>query len=89
LPNGQGIETTGLPLSPAYQEGNFNVCPNHAACKDLCLGLTSGNYHKLGGGIDLKAIKGPRLNSLIKTLAFLHNPQAFAIADFCQHQDLF
>ena len=79
LEDGRGVETTGLPLSPAYQEGNFNLCPNHQPCKDLCLGLTSGNYHKLGGGLDLSAMKGPRLNSLLKTLAFLHEPHNFAV----------
>ena len=79
LADGRGVETTGLPLYPAYQEGAFNVCPNHAACKDLCLGKTSGNYHKLGGGIDLSAFKGPRLNSLVKTLGFLHDPETFAV----------
>lgn len=79
LPDNRGIETTGLALAPAYQEGNFNTCPNHFACKDECLGKTSGNYFKLGGGQDLSAFKGPRLNSLLKTIAFLRDPEAFAV----------
>lgn len=79
LPDGRGIETTGLALSPAFQMGKFNTCPNHAACKDECLGKTSGNYFKVGGGMDLSAFKGPRLNSLNKTLAMINNPEAFAV----------
>lgn len=79
LPDGRGIETTGLALSPAYREGKFDTCPNHHSCKAECLGKTSGNYFKLGGGPDLEAFKGPRLNSLLKTQAFLRNPHAFAV----------
>lgn len=79
MPDGRSVETTGLSFSPAYQEGNFNMCPNHRACKALCLGLTSGGFHAYGGGEDITAIKGPRLWSLMKTLAFLHNPGAFAV----------
>ena len=79
LPDGRGIETTGLALSPAYQEKQFQTCPNHAACKAECLGKTSGNYFKLGGGQDLTEFKGPRLNSLLKTQAFLRDPHSFAV----------
>ena len=79
LPDGRGVETTGLALSPAYQEKQFQTCPNHAACKAECLGKTSGNYFKLGGGEDLEAFKGPRLNSLRKTQAFLRDPHSFAV----------
>ena len=50
LPDGRGIETTGLALAPAYREGKFDTCPNHHSCKKECLGKTSGNYFKLGGG---------------------------------------
>jgi hypothetical protein len=86
LEDGRGVETTGLPLSPAYEEGNFNTCPNHHSCKEECLGKTSGNYFKLGGGPDLTAFKGPRLNSLMKTQAFLRDPHAFAIKLFDEIQ---
>ena len=79
LEDGRGVETTGLALAPAYQEGTFNTCPNHQSCKDVCLGKTSGNYYKLGGGSDLSEFKGPRLNSLRKTIAMLRNPHAFAV----------
>lgn len=79
LKDDRGVETTGLALSPAYEEGNFNTCPNHHSCKAECLGKTSGNYFKLGGGPNLEAFKGPRLNSLMKTQAFLRDPHAFAI----------
>lgn len=79
LPDGRGIETTGLALAPAYQEGKFSTCPNSASCKDECLGKTSGNYFKVGGGQDLTAFKGPRLNSLRKTVAMMREPEAFAV----------
>ena len=79
LPDGRGVETTGLALAPAYEEEGFTTCPNSASCKKECLGKTSGNYHKLGGGSDLSEFKGPRLNSLKKTQAFLHDPHSFAV----------
>jgi|GEM_PF-4561658 len=79
LPDGRGIETTGLALAPAYREGKFDTCPNHHSCKAECLGKTSGNYFKLGGGQDMAEFLGPRLNSLKKTHAFLHDPHNFAV----------
>ena len=79
LPDGRTIETTGLALAPSYQEGKFNTCPNSASCKDECLGKTSGKYFQLGGGTDLSAFEGPRLNSLMKTQAFLRDPHSFAV----------
>jgi hypothetical protein len=79
LPDGRGVETTGLALAPAYEEAGFNTCPNSASCKKECLGKTSGNYFKLGGGSNLDEFEGPRLNSLLKTQAFLHDPHAFAV----------
>jgi hypothetical protein len=79
IPDGRGVETTGLALAPSYEEKNFNTCPNAASCKDECLGKTSGNYFKVGGGQDLTAFKGPRLNSLNKTIAMLREPEAFAV----------
>ena len=79
LPDERGVETTGLALSPAYREGKFDTCPNSHSCKAECLGKTSGNYFKLGGGKDLEEFKGPRLNSLLKTHAFLHAPHDFAV----------
>jgi hypothetical protein len=82
MPDGRGVETTGLALSPAYQTGKFNTCPNSASCKAECLGKTSGNYFKLGGGTDLSEFKGPRLNSLNKTNAFVNEPESFAVKLF-------
>jgi len=84
--DGMGVETTGLALSPAFKMGNFQTCPNHASCKDECLGKTSGNYFKVGGGRDLDAFKGPRLNSLNKTIAMLQEPEAFAVRLFDEIQ---
>ena len=79
LPDGRGIETSGLALAPAYREGKFDTCPNHQSCKAECLGKTSGNYFKLGGGKDMEEFLGPRLNSLKKTHAFMHAPHDFAV----------
>lgn len=87
LPDGRGVETTGLALAPAYEQANFNTCPNHHACKAECLGKTSGNYFKLGGGTDLSEFKGPRLNSLLKTHAFLKDPHSFAVKLFDEIND--
>jgi hypothetical protein len=79
LEDGRGIEAAGLALAPSFEMSGFNTCPNSASCKDECLGKTSGNYFKVGGGKDLSAFKGPRLNSLNKTLGFLNEPEAFAV----------
>ena len=80
LPDGSGIETTGLTLSPAYRHGKkFNTCPNSLSCKEACLGKTSGGYFQYGGGADLEAMKGPRLVGLKKTQAMINEPKAFAI----------
>jgi hypothetical protein len=79
LPDGRGIEATGLSLAPAFQFGDFNTCPNHASCKDSCLGKTSGGNFMFGGGRDLDEMKGPRLAHLKNTLALIHDPAAFAV----------
>ena len=79
LPDGRTVENTGLALSPAYEEGKFQMCPNSASCAESCLGKTSGNYFKLGGGNDLDALKGPRLNSFNKTQALMNDPHSFAV----------
>jgi len=82
LPDGRGIETTGISMLPAYQEGKFNLCPNSGSCKDQCLGKTAGNFYAIGGGRDLDALKGPRLRAFNRTVAFLREPEAFAIRAF-------
>jgi hypothetical protein len=79
LPDGRGVETTGLALAPAYQEGKFTTCPNSASCKKECLGKFAGGYFYAGGGKDPDALKGPRLNSVRKTVAMLRDPEAFAV----------
>lgn len=79
LPDGSGIETTGLALSPAYEHGNFKVCPNSHSCRTSCLGKTSGGYFQFGGGSDLDTYKGPRLNGLNKTHGLIKDPKSFAI----------
>lgn len=77
--DGSGVETTGLSLSPAYEEGKFNTCPNSKSCKKECLGKTSGGNFRFGGGKDLEAMKGPRLTHYNKTQALLRNPKEFAV----------
>ena len=79
MPDGRGVETTSLALAPAYEEGKFNTCPNSPSCKKACLGDTSGNYHKLGGGKDHDVMLGPRLASYNRTQAFLRDPGSFAV----------
>jgi hypothetical protein len=79
IPDGRTVETTGLSLAPSYREGKFSTCPNSASCEKECLGKTSGNYFKLGGGKDLSEFKGPRLSSLRRTQAFLRNPGEFVV----------
>lgn len=77
MPDGRGVESYGLSLAPAFQMGKFNTCPNHASCKDSCLGKTSGGNFMFGGGKDLEAMKGPRLAHLKNTLAMTLDPKAF------------
>jgi len=70
LADGSGVETTGLSLSPAHEEGKFNTCPNSKSCSKTCLGKTSG------GNLRFKA---PSELAYKKTQAFLKNPEAFAV----------
>jgi len=70
LENGDGVETTGLSLSPAHEEGKFNTCPNSKSCSKTCLGKTSG------GNLRFKA---PSELAAKKTEAFLRNPKEFAV----------
>lgn len=79
MPDGRPIETTGLALSPAYQEGKFNTCPNSKSCSKECLGKTSGGNFMFGGGSDLEMVKGPRLTHYKRTQALLRNPKEFAV----------
>jgi hypothetical protein len=71
LPEGYGVETIGMALSPAHEHNKFKVCPNSAACRDDCLGVTSGNY--------ANASWWPRQNSKNRTQAFLSEPGALAV----------
>ena len=79
LPNGRGIETTGLSLSPAMKAGEMRLCSNFASCKEGCLGFTSGGNLQFGGGKDLTAVKGPRLAHHTRSMAMMNEPEAFAI----------
>ena len=79
MPDGRGIVTKGLALSPAYEEEGFSTCPNSKSCKSSCLGKTSGGYFFAGGGMDLDKLIGPRMMAFKKTQAFLRNPKEFAI----------
>jgi hypothetical protein len=73
LPDGRGVDTVGVPLSPATEHGSLKICPNSGSCKDVCLGKTSGNY---GASYE---VNWPRINSARKTNAMLHDPEAFAV----------
>ena len=79
LPDGRGVENSGLALSPAFKEGKFTTCPNSASCAEDCLGKTSGGYFQFGGGKDLTKMIGPRLESFKRTQAFMRDPENFAI----------
>lgn len=79
LPDGRGVETIGLALSPAYKEEGFESCVRYASCKDSCLGKTSGGNFIYGGGKDMSAVKGPRLKQFKRTQAFLRDPGAFGV----------
>ena len=79
MPDGRNIDNIGLALAPAFKVGKFTTCPNSKSCAGVCLGKTSGGYFFMGGGADLSAMKGPRLESLKKTLAMIHEPEAFAV----------
>lgn len=79
LPDGRGVEFTGLSLAPAYKEGKFSMCPNATNCVGPCLGKGSGGNAMFGGGRDNSAFKGPRLDYLNRTNAMLADPEAFAI----------
>ena len=78
LPDGRGVVTTGLSLSPAHEEGKFNTCPNSKSCAKQCLGKTANGNYIYGGGADLEAMLGPRLAHYKKTQALLRDPEAFA-----------
>jgi len=73
LPEGVGVETTGLALRPAARKGKFKVCPNSAICEKPCLGETSGNY---GAAYEPN---WPKINGQNRTNAFLSDPEAFAV----------
>lgn len=79
LPDGRGVENSGLSLSPAYKEGKFTTCPNSASCSQECLGKTAGGYFQYGGGKDLEKIVGPRFETFRRTQAFMRDPENFAI----------
>lgn len=80
LPDGSGIEMTGLTLAPAYQHGKWTTCPNSESCKKTCLGKTSGGWFRYGGGrAGLEMYKGPKVRYLKTTHALISNPEAFAI----------
>lgn len=80
IPDGSGVETVGLTLAPAYQQGKFNTCPNSASCRETCLGKTSGGYFQYGGGVaGLHDYLGPKLAYLKRTHALLNDPKAFAV----------
>jgi hypothetical protein len=73
LPNGQGIETTGMALAPSSEMRGFKTCPNSASCRDACLGFKAGQYYQ--GGVD----GGPQTASRKRTMALLDHPDAYGV----------
>jgi hypothetical protein len=73
MPDGTGVETTGLALSPAFKEGDFRGCPNSPSCKKVCLGKQSGKYRQLGPE------GAPQQNTHKRTEAFMTDPKAVAV----------
>ena len=73
LPNGQGIETTGMALAPSSETRGFKTCPNSASCRDACLGFKAGQYYQ--GGVD----GGPQTASRKRTQALLDHPDAYGV----------
>lgn len=80
LPDGSGVEMTGLTLAPAFQHGKWTTCPNSDSCRKTCLGKTSGGWFQYGGGqAGLDMFKGPKLAYLRRTHALISNPEAFIV----------
>ncbi len=82
LPTGDGVETTGLSLAPAYQHGKLNTCPNRTeGCEGSCLGKTSGSYFLFGGGVAGKITYqgNAKMAYLRRTHALIMHPEEFAI----------
>jgi len=80
LPDGRGIETWALSLSPDYKEGDMKLCPNAAVCTDECVGSQAGQYSPHFAEAQTKAglVSAPE-RSKRRTLAMLREPEAFAI----------
>jgi hypothetical protein len=82
LPDGRGIQTTGLSLSPDYREGNLKLCPNSASCRGICLGKSAGQYG-FSDAPEVQPVLGPKVSvrqrAMNRTLAFLREPEAMAV----------
>lgn len=78
LPDGRGVETRGMTLSPSMQIGRLNTCPNSASCRGGCLGVTSGHNYAKGAKGEEGVVKGPGTAQANKTMAMMRNPEAFA-----------
>ena len=89
LPDGRTVETIGLSLMPDYREGQFRVCGNSDACRDLCLGKESGQYRYDPTATQAEipttkeqleqAKNKPRMAALRRTAAMLRDPESFAV----------
>jgi hypothetical protein len=77
MPDGRGVETTGLSLYHAYKEAKISICAKSASCVDNCLATTSGGNRAYGGGVDKDALKGPRKAHFMQNQAFIRDPEAF------------
>jgi len=77
MPDGRGVETTGLSLYHAYKEAKISICPKSASCVDNCLATTSGGNWAYGGGADKDALKGPRRAHFMQNQALIRDPEVF------------
>ena len=77
MPDGRGVETTGLSLYHAYKEAKISICAKSASCVDNCLATTSGGNRAYGGGADKDALKGPRRVHFMQNQAFIRDPEVF------------
>ena len=83
LPDGRGVDTTGLSLFPDLREGSFRMCPNSASCSKLCLGKTAGQYSDAFTASQEKIGQtSVRQRALNRSVAFLREPEAFAVRLF-------
>lgn len=74
LPEGVGVDTWGVSLTPAFHAGNLQGCKNANVCIKGCLGNESGRRF-IGGVKEGSA----QYLSMLRTRALLTDPGAYAV----------